>query len=302
VYTPTVILRCFIVRVWDRIDSNKSLHTFLIMDCQYNRKLAIACGLITIPCRRTFDRRLKTISTDIKDMISTMGHLFVVEGLVDLSITSIDSSLLKAKGSVWHKSSIGKGIVPHSGIDTDVQWWCYSRTKGWIFGYKLHLTYTTGDLMLPLTADVTTANVPDNKMYTPLTASSVFSLPSALYMVADPGYDDKKLYEYSKKTLGMDLLCPLQKYKNTSKKRLELVCFYQSSLDQAIYNKRRISVEPLIEHIKSVFKINPLPVRGFHKVSAIVLLSVLLYQLMVYYNYKKDESNPKSIKYMLGTW
>jgi hypothetical protein len=51
-----------------------------------------------------------------------------------------------------------------------------------------------------------------------------------------------------------------------------------------------------------VFKINPLPVRGFHKVSAIVLLSVLLYQLMVYYNYKKDESNPKSIKYMLGTW
>ena len=24
-------------------------------------------------------------------------------------------------------------------------------------------------------------------------------------MVADPGYDDKKLYEYSKKTLGIDL-------------------------------------------------------------------------------------------------
>jgi hypothetical protein len=30
-------------------------------------------------------------------------------------------------------------------------------------------------------------------------------------------------------------------------------------------------------------------------------LSVLLYQLMVYYNCKTDTINPKSIKYMFGT-
>jgi hypothetical protein len=35
----------------------------------------------------------------------------------------------------------------------------------------------------------------------------------------------------------------------------------------------------LIEYIKSVFRIDPLLLRGFHKVSAIVLLSVLHYQL-----------------------
>ncbi len=75
-----------------------------------------------------------------------MGYLFVaIEGLVDLSITATDSTLLKTKGSVWHKSSImKKGIVPCSGIDTDVRWG-YSHTKGWIFGYKLHLTCTTGE-------------------------------------------------------------------------------------------------------------------------------------------------------------
>jgi hypothetical protein len=60
------------------------------------------------------------------------------------------------------------------------------------------------------------------------------------------------------------------------KKRLEIVCFYDSQIGQAIYSQRRISIEPLIEHIKSVFKIDPLPIRGFHTVSAIVLLSVLL--------------------------
>ncbi|MER5176549.1 MAG: transposase [Candidatus Nitrosocosmicus sp.] len=304
VYSPTVILRCFIVRIWFRIDSNNALHTFLKLDCYYNRKLAVACGLVTIPHRRTFDRRLKTMSTDIKERISPMGYLFVIEGLVDSSITAIDSTLLKAKGSVWHKSSMKKGIVPCPGIDTDARWG-YSHTKGWIFGYKLHLTCTTAidELVVPLTADVTTANVSDNRMYIPLTSSSsVFSLPYLLYMIADPGYDDKKLYEYSKKTLGIDLICPVERYKSTFKKRLELVCFYESVLgQQAIYSRRRISIEPLIEHIKSIFRIDPLPAREFHTVSAIVLLSVLLYQLMVYYNCKTKNTNPKSIKYMLGT-
>ncbi len=122
-------------------------------------------------------------------------------------------------------------------------------------------------------------------------------------MGADPGYDAKKLYKYSKKVLGidLDLVCPIERYKNTPKERLDLVCFYQSTLGQYIYSQRRISIEPLIEHIKSVFRIDPLPGRGFHKVSAIVLLSVLLYQIMVYYNCKTEKINPKSIKYMLGT-
>ncbi len=90
VYSPTVILRCFIVRIWFKIDSNNALHIFLNRDCKYNRKIAVACGLIKIPSRRTFNRRLKTMSTDIKERISTMGHIFVAEGMVDLSITAID--------------------------------------------------------------------------------------------------------------------------------------------------------------------------------------------------------------------
>jgi len=146
--------------MWFRIDSNNGLHTFLDMDGHYTHKLALACGLIKIPSRHTFDRSLKTISTDIKEIISTMGYLFVaIEGLADASIIAIDSTLLKAKGPIWHKSSMKKGIVPRSGIDTGARWG-YSHTKGWTFGYKLHLTCTTtGKIVVPLTADVTTANI-----------------------------------------------------------------------------------------------------------------------------------------------
>ncbi len=58
-------------------------------------------------------------------------------------------------------------------------------------------------------------------MYVPLTLSSsaaIFSLPSALYILADPGYDDNRLYKHSKKTLGMDLVCSLERYESILKR------------------------------------------------------------------------------------
>lgn len=149
VYPPTVILRCFIVRVWFRLDSNRALHEYLAMDLSYNKKVMRGCGLSRIPSRRTFDRRLVTISTDIKNRITTMGKLFVLEKIVDPSILSADSTLIKAKGSLWHKSCMTKEIVPHSGIDTDAKWG-FSHTKGWLdiwiqtaYGSKYRLDYST---------------------------------------------------------------------------------------------------------------------------------------------------------------
>jgi hypothetical protein len=81
---------------------------------------------------------------------------------------------------------------------------------------------------------------------------------------------------------GFQLVCPVRKYKNTPVERLKLLDFYESALDQVIYSRRRISIEPLIEHIKSVFRIDPVPVRGYEKVRGIILLSVQLYQILVY--------------------
>ena len=74
----------------------------------YNKKVMKECGLSRIPSRRTFDRRLTTLSGDIKNRITTMGKLFVHEKIIDPSILSTDSTLIKAKGHVWHKSSMKK--------------------------------------------------------------------------------------------------------------------------------------------------------------------------------------------------
>ena len=300
VYSPTVILRCFVVRIWFRLDSNRALHEYLAMDLSYNKKVMRGCGLSRIPSRRTFDRRLATISNDIKNRITTMGELFVRDKIVDPCVLSADSTLIKAKGYVWHKSSMEEGVVPRSGIDTDAMWG-FSHTKGWIFGYKLHLISSTGSIIVPLAADFTTANIPDNQMYSILTASlPVTIIKRTLYMSADPGYDDHELYDLST-DMGFQLVCPVKRYRNTPSDRIKLVEFYESDIGQTIYSLRSISIEPLIEHIKSVFRIDPLPVRGYAKASSVVLLSVLLYQILVYYNCKTRKDNPRAVKYMLGT-
>jgi hypothetical protein len=70
---------------------------------------------------------------------------------------------------------------------------------------------------------------------------------------------------------------------------------------QAIYSLRSKSIEPLIELIKSDFRIDPLPVQGYNRICAIVLLSLQLYQILVYYNWKTDRDNPMAIKYLLET-
>ena len=82
-----MIVRCFVVRIWLRLDSNRALHGFLAIDYYpYNRRIMKACGLSSLPDRRTFDRRLSTISADIEERIATMTSLFVKEKLVIRSI------------------------------------------------------------------------------------------------------------------------------------------------------------------------------------------------------------------------
>ena len=222
--------------------------------------------------------------------------------MIDPYIVAINSTLLKAKGSVWHKSSMIKGIVPRSGIDIDARWG-FSHTKGWIFGYKLHVISSTGLTIVPLVADFTTGNIQDNQMYNPMTSSmhtTTTTIPKEkiCYMIGDSGYDDQKLYDISINR-GFELICPVQRYEYTPADRLELIQFYESELGQAIYSWRSKSIEPLIEHIKSVFRIDPLPVKAIRRLPNSTS-TVLLYQILVIYNYKTRRSQePKAIKHML---
>jgi hypothetical protein len=186
----------------------------------YNRGIMKACGLTGLPHRRTFDRRLWTISADIKERVAIMTSLFVKEKLIDPYIIAIDSTLLRAKGHLWHKLSMIKGAVHRSGIDTHAR--CgFSHTRQWIFGHKLHITSSTGSLIILLSADFTQAEVQDNQRY-PATSS----FPKKVcYVAADLGYDYHKLYKFNTGK-GFELVCPVSEiYNHTSSDRLQLISF-----------------------------------------------------------------------------
>jgi hypothetical protein len=160
---------------------------------------------------------------------------------------------------------------------------------------------STGSIIVPLAADFTTANISPNQMYSVLAVSlPIATIKKMLYMSADPGYGDHELYDLIT-NMGFRLVCPVQRYKNTPVERIKLIEFYESNVGQIIYSLRSTSIEPLIGHIKSAFRIDPLPVRGYDTTCAIVLLSVLLYQILVYYNCKTNKDNPMAFKYLLGT-
>ncbi len=273
-----------------RIPSNNTLHYFLSIKCT-NDKLLKVCRLNQIPDRRTIDRRFQNPPTS--QIVGTMGNLFISEKLVDDTSVSVDSSMLKADGPVWHKSDMKNNRLPIAGIDTDAKWG-FSKSKGWVFGYKLHMSCSTGRLIVPLSADLTTANVHDSKPYDKLIDSLTELIQNIL---CDPAYDDGSLYE-STNNYAMRLICPIKKYPRTPPDRMKLIEFYNSKKGQELYSQRKISIEPLFEILKDTFNIRVLPVKGFEKVKSFVLICVLVYQLAVYYNCIVGNENPRIVKRM----
>ena len=291
VYSTILMVQLFIIKSWMRIPSNNTFHYFLSIKCN-DDKLFKVCKLTQIPDRRTIDKRFQNLP--IGDIIGTMGNLFVSEGMVDDTSASVDSSLLKANGPVWHKSDMKQNRLPISGIDTDAKWG-YSKSKGWIFGYKIHMSCSTGKLIVPLSADVSTANVHDGKMYGTIVESLAGLMNNIL---CDPAYDDKSLYQFSNKR-NLRLITPIKQYPRTPPERIKLVEFYNSVIGQEMYADRKISIEPLFEYLKDTFDIRTVPVKGLYNVKSFVLICVLVYQLIVYYNCIIGVENPRIVKRML---
>lgn len=291
VYPTILMVQLFIIKSWMRFPSNNTFHYFLFIK-NSNDKLLQVCKLTQIPNRRTIDRRFQILP--ISQIIGTMGNIFLSEKLVNNLSASVDSSLLKAAGPVWHKSDIKKNRLPIAGIDTDAKWG-FSNSKGWIWGYKLHMSCSTGKLIVPLSAYITTANIHDSKLYKKL----IESLAGLLHnILADPAYDDGSLYE-STNNYCMRLICPIKKYTRTPPDRIKLVEFYDSKEGQELYAQRKITIEPLFEYLKDTFNIRVLPVKGFANVQSFVLICVLVYQLAVYYNCVTKVDNPRIVKRML---
>lgn len=218
-----------------------------------------------------------------------MGERFIEEGIADPEILACDQKLFEAKGPLWHKKDREKGEVPRGlgGVDKDSEWG-YSSSKGWVQGYSLDVLCiaTEGAPVVPLKASSDTANI-DGKKF----AVDAFSeLPqSTKYVTGDGNYDSQELIELveerkNEKYITRRLVTPVKTGESSSEERIAYKRYIKTRKGKEVYNRRSVTVEPLFEHITSLFEMEPVWMRGKKNVTPLLLLCVYVYQLLLYYN------------------
>ena len=131
IYTDRSILKLFLHALVRRMTSFKLLAKILLE----KPELRQVCNLKTAPHRTTLSRRFKSLPQPLALLLDQLSSQAQTQRLIDVSITSTDSTLMKANGNLWHKKSMDAGELPACGnIDTDAHWG-KSGYKGWTFGY-----------------------------------------------------------------------------------------------------------------------------------------------------------------------
>lgn len=275
-----------------RLTSVRSLARFL----EQHPEIAKACGLSEkLPSYRTLARRFKTLDSVVTSFVRQILQVLVEYQMIDLSIIATDSTLLEAKG---RKTQKRKPEIKPS--DPDARWG-WSQTRGWVFGYKLHLTSTVlgrkkenRKTIVPLCWRVTSANRHDTTQLIPLMEEAAFLADirgqGISISLADKGYDyNKNYYWCDQRTIG--LITPVRRFKNRQENPLKekVKKFVDSPAGKKLY-QRRGDTERLFGQLKEVFSIDPLPVRGKENVVPYLNLVNLAYLLGVLYNHLNGRS------------
>lgn len=149
---------------------------------------ALLCEGGRCPCRRTWERRLGRLPETLPAQIGCLGRCLVeqLQPWADCGrAVAIDSTVLHARGGVWHAKHRAAGVVPHTSIDTQAHW-TKSGWHGWVYGWKLHLVSTVASVWIPLAAELTPANTADSELAPTLLAD----LPAeARFVLGDLHYN-----------------------------------------------------------------------------------------------------------------
>jgi hypothetical protein len=231
------------------------------------------------PSRRTFERRLRALPEGLPERIGCLGRHLV--GLLKPwantgRAAAIDSTVLRAKGGVWHKKDKEAGVVPHSSIDTEAGW-TKSGWHGWVFGWKLHLACTVAGVWIPLAAKLTPANVSDVRV-APLL---IEALPEeARFVLGDKHYASKDLKERCLEE-GRFLVSPKRgPYPHTDP---------GAEVRRIFHLLRHRAIENLNEHFKALFDAHgSVPTKGRADTAHFALGAVFIYQLALVHRHNEQ--------------
>jgi hypothetical protein len=234
------------------------------------------------PSRRTFERRLKAMPETLPTRIACLGGELV--GLIEPwarcgRAAALDSTLLRAKGGVWHKKDREKGEVPHTSIDTEAHWG-KSGWHGWVYGWKLHIACTVAGVWIPLAARLTPANVADSEIAPQL----LKDLPDeARYVLGDIHYnapDVRQLCEDG----GRILVTPKYgAYPHTDA---------GAEVRRIFHELRSRAIENFNEQFKGIFEGHAqVPTKGLLNTTRFALGAVFVYQLALLYRHEHGQQD-----------
>ena len=292
VYPDGLIVKALVIMIIRRLYSAYSLLTFLEQDTALTNELR---HLLTdeqgrFPCRRTWERRLKVLPDDLPGLIGALGrHLvqLIQPWAQQGRAAALDSTALRAKGGVWHKKAREKGVVPHSSIDTEAHW-SKSGYHGWWYGWKLHLACTVASIWIPLAAQLTPANVHDS---TPAPAL-IGQLPSeARFVLGDNHYKTPALQTWCELSNRLLVSSGRGPYPHTDP---------GVDVRRIFHSLRHQAIEPFNGLFKNVFEWGgQVPVKGLKRTQLFVLGAVLLYQMVLLYQFEYRKPLGKGIKPLL---
>jgi Transposase DDE domain len=229
------------------------------------------------PSRRTWERRLKAVPATLPAQIGCLGRY-----LVDLiqpwakcgRAAAIDSTVLRSRGGVWHKKDREAGEVPHTSIDTEAHW-TKSGWHGWVYGWKLHIVATVAAVWIPLSAELTAANVADSEIAPDL----VCRLPAEVrYVLGDRHYNTPELREQCADDERILVTSRYGRYPHTDA---------GVEVRRIFHKLRSTAIENFNEQFKGIFDGHgQVPTKGLTNTRRFALGAILVYQLTLWYRFE----------------
>jgi hypothetical protein len=223
-----------------------------------------------VPCRRTWERRLGRLPETLPAQISCLGHC-LVERLQPWTecgrAVAIDSTVLHARGGVWHVKHRAAGLIPHTSIDTEANW-TKSGWHGWVYGWKLHLVSTVASVWIPLAAELTPANAADND----LALTLLTGLPDAArFVLGDRHYNAPNVRAVCDRDARFLVVSHYGSYPHSDD---------GVEVRRVFHKLRSANLETFNELFKGMFDVHgSVPTRGLRATRRFALSAIFTYQL-----------------------
>ncbi len=243
-----------------------------------------------LPTRRTFERRLKALPERLPEQVGCLGrHLVGVLKPWESRgrAVALDSTVLQAKGGVWHKKDREAGVVPHTSIDTEAGW-TKSGWHGWVYGWKLHLAIAVCEVWIPLCCRLTPANTPDNEVAPYL----IEKLPDeARFVLGDIHYNAPNVRQACQST---------QRFLVTTKRGAYPHTDDGVEVRRIFHKLRSMANENFNEHFKAIFEVHgQVPTKGLINTQRFALGAVFVYQLALLYRHERNLDINRGLKSFL---